>query len=358
MINVIELNVEMELAYAEFISSDDSGMIYGTLAFRDFLQNAVGGTPHYLLAMNAGKIVGVLPLFETVHPICGKVFNSLPWYGTHGGCIVADDFAAAAREALLNAYADLLMCADVAFSTLILSPDENALRHEYVKLLRPVAIDDRIGQITDLPQDGADLEMRLESIFAQKTRNLSRKSRKQGFELALDDSSEAWKFLYETHVANMQAIGGMAKPWSHFVSMQEAIPQASRQLLTAKLDGEPVAALLLLRFNRTVEYLTPVIRHEFRAQQPLSFLIWHGMVDAIQSGFRRWNWGGTWVTQKSLHHFKAGWGARDCPYSYLIHAKPSAIEALRADRKGVADAYPFYFTYPFGLLEEPASAVI
>ena len=110
----------------------------------------------------------------------------------------------------------------------------------------------------------------------------------------------------------MSAIGGRAKPWGHFAAMRELIPAAWRQLFVTRLDGEPVSAMLLFRFNQTVDNITPVIRHEFRSRQPLSFAIWHAMLDAVRSGFRWWNWGGTWETQQSLHHFKRGWGAAEC----------------------------------------------
>ena len=87
----------------------------------------------------------------------------------------------------------------------------------------------------------------------------------------------------------MAGIGGTAKPWAHFEAIRDAIPASARRLYIARLNGQPVAALLLLYFNRTVEYITPVIKHEYRSAQPLSFLIWHAMQDAIAEGFRWWN---------------------------------------------------------------------
>jgi len=350
VIEIIELPSNLESVYSEFILADERAMIYGTLEFRAFLQEIVVGTPRYIVAVNDNCILGALPFFEAVNPLLGKVINSLPWYGTYGGCLVPSESAVEVSQALLNRYDRIVNAPDLAFATLILSPRDNQNSEIYLASISPDVMDGRIGQITDLPEDGADIEVRLENVFSQTTRNQARKARKQGFDLVMADDDSAWRFLYETHVENMSAIGGQAKPWEHFVAMRKTIPFEWRRLMLAKHNGTPVAAMLLFCFNRTVEYITPVIKHEYRSMQPLSFLIWHGMINAVRSGFRWWNWGGTWVTQKSLHHFKAGWGAKDQPYTYLIHAKPHAIEVLKQDRQIFEKAFPYFFTYPYHLL--------
>ncbi len=345
-IEIVELTPELEPAYAAFIATDPRAMIYGTLEFRDFLRRSVGGVPHYLVALRGREIVGALPYFVATHPEFGDVINSLPWYGSHGGCQVAAD-APAARDMLLDRFQAAVSLASVLFSTIVLTPGETAHLDAYRVALNPAAVDGRIGQVTELPAADGDLERALEALCLQKTRNLARKARNQGFELAPADNDEGWSFLYETHVENMTAIGGRAKPLAHFEAMRHSIPQAWRQLLQTRLHGQPVASMLLLRFNRTVEYITPVIKHEFRSLQPLSFAIWHGMLDATRCGYRHWNWGGTWKSQTTLHHFKAGWGAADLPYNYVIHASPRAMNLWQDRRAALVDAFPYYFLFPF-----------
>lgn len=350
-IDIVELSPALEGRYAEFARQDPASMIYGTLEFRAFLQRAVIGTSRYLVARRNDRIVGALPLFVAGNERWGEVVNSLPWYGSHGGCLVDSDDGDAIRAKLLARYVELIAGPRVAFATMILTPAERAHLDAYRRALAPRATDERIGQVTELPEDGPELDVRLDQVCRQKTRNLVRKSLKQGFELELADSDAAWRFLYETHVENMAAIGGGAKPLAHFEAMRAAIPPDWRQLVVTRLEGRPVAAMLLFRFNRTVEYITPVIKHEFRSMQPLSFAIWHAMLDAVRAGYRWWNWGGTWRSQVSLHHFKEGWGAVERPYTYLTHASLPAMEKLRRDRQAVSDAFPYYFIYPFSALE-------
>jgi hypothetical protein len=342
----VALTPERERAYADFIASDPEAMIYGTLEYRNFLRSAVGGTPVYFLALRQDRIVGTLPLFVASHDTFGQVINSLPWFGSHGGCQVASGDADA-RVKLLTACADVARGCASAFTTLILSPAETPFEQVYAGTLDATATDARTGQVTQLPLDSGDVETQLEATFRQKTRNLVRKARNQGFTLRLADDDEGWDFLFATHVENMRAMQGNAKPRTHFDALRANVPARWRQLLVTMAGDEPVAALLLLRFNRTVEYLTPVIKHEHRSTQPLSFAIWHGMLHAVRDGFRYWNWGGTWNSQTTLHHFKAGWGAIDRPYRYVVRATPEAQEFWRARRHDVVQAFPYYYVYPF-----------
>ncbi len=351
MIKVEPLSPRKEAEYGEFLLRDPRSLLYASVEYRDFLARAVGGSATYLLALNEQEqIIGTLPYFCLESPGYGKVINSLPWYGSHGGCIVAGPRASEARRALLKQYRMAVDAPDVLSATLILAPSEEDALAEYRDILTPSIEDRRVGQMTPLPANSCQVEAQLESVLLQKTRNLARKSLKQGFVLRECDDDGTWRFLFETHVENMQAIGGKHKPWPHFLAMRETLPANSRRLLVAELDGLPVAALLLLYFNRTVEYVTPVIKHDYRSRQPLSFLIWHGMVDAIRAGYLWWNWGGTWVTQISLHHFKAGWGAVDFPYTYLINSAPPGGAVLSANRSRLGELFPFFYTYPYDKL--------
>lgn len=334
------------------IVSAPDNLIYASAPFLAFLQEVSGGEAHCLVAENGTGIVGLLPWFEKRSAPYGTVCNSLPWYGSYGGCTLGADADDSIREQLLAAYAaHLRSIPDLLTATTILSPFENHALDIYRKYLQEQVQDARTGQISRLPEAGERLEERLMATISQKTRNLVRKSLKQGFALEVRDDDAAWRFLVDVHHENMAAIGGKPKPHSHFEALRRHIPAPWRELLLATLDGKPVAAMLLLTFNRTVEYITPVIRHEYRSQQPLSFLIWHGMLRGIVHGARWWNWGGTWHTQQSLHHFKAGWGAIDMPYTYLVQAGAEMPERLRSDGAAMAAAFPWFYLYPFHLVQ-------
>lgn len=339
----------------EFIERTDHA-IYAHPTFLDFLTRATGGEALVLLAEADGETIGAFPHLTLTHPRLGSVVNSLPWYGSHGACLLdgARPDADTIRRALLNSFRDHLKVVDILSSTVILSHQEEPHRALYVEALSPTAIDARVGQVTALPPEpGANSEC-LMSVFKQKTRNLVRKGLKQGFTEHVADDDAAWDTLHRLHSESMNAIGATAKPRAHFEALRSALPASMRRLSLAMDGNTPVAALLLLCCGSTVEYLTPAADAAYRARQPLSFLIWHGMLNAIDHDRRTWNWGGTWKTQHSLHHFKAGFGAEDQPYSYLITAPTTGLAALRAQRDELGDLFPYFYTYPYAALDDPS----
>lgn len=334
-----------EPAYNHFLGASPNASLYSSLEYRSFLQAVVPGSPEYLVAVAGDRIVGALPLFVHDPRGAGVVMNSLPWYGSHGGCVLMsanDDFV---RRALLAEYCRRAVETDALSSTLILLPGEQPSLGTYREVVRPAVEDYRIGQVTELPAAGDGIEDRLQARFERKTRNLVRKALRQAFECAVRDDEESWQFLHRVHTENLQAIGGKAKPWPHFVALRERLPRDWRRLYVAADAGRPVAALLLARHRDTVEYLTPVVDAEYRSRQALSFVIYRAMLDAIHDGLRYWNWGGTWPSQQTLFHFKQGWGARESTYSYVVTSRDGGLR-LSALKPRLGELFPYYYVYP------------
>lgn len=352
MMEVSLLKPEEEISYDKFLSSLPNRLVYPSFYFRNFLSEAVGGDAVYLAARRDGVICGVLPLFIKRDPDFGSIINSLPWYGSYGGISAAYDDEETWR-ALIDAYLSIVHEPDVLTAVLITNPFQTTVAERYRIALTPWYFEDRICQITPLPSSMPESEDALMALYSKKTRNLVRKAYKMDFHLEITDEEWGWKFLYETHVENMQAIGGRHKPQSHFQAMRECIPARHRRLTVALFGTEPVAAMLLLLFGNTVEYITPVIKHEYRSLQPLTRLVHDGMVFAARNDYVWWNWGGTWKTQESLHHFKAGWGARDYAYAYLIHTTPRSLDILRENIKILQSRHPYYYLLPYTLMNKP-----
>jgi len=349
-IAVAPLAAEDEAAFDAWLATVDEARIYADPAFIRCLASITGGTATYLVARRDSSIAGALAFVERTHAEYGRVVNSLPWYGSHGGCTLADAADDEVRRALLGAYRRRALGDGLLTATMVLTHGETRYLESYAASLVPRETDDRIGQVTELPAGGPGLEARLEATMLQKTRNLVRKSLRQGFREIVTDEEWAWRFLHDTHVENMRAVGGRPKPWQHFAVFRDGLPENQRRLSIALLDDLPVAALLLFRFNRTVEYITPVCVAQYRPLQPLSFLIWHGWLGAVETGARWWNWGGTWRSQHTLHHFKAGWGAQDEPYAYLICAADDAVDRLRQASEEIWRQFEFFYLYPFDRL--------
>lgn len=344
------------IAYARLAARDGRNLIYATTPYGEFLERVTGVPIEIFGVWSDGELRGAIRFARSHDPHIGTVVNSLPWWGSHGSVILdrsAPD-ADAVRAAVLAGFRGVLDAIDPAAWTVVLLPEEEPHRAAYEAALRPTVIEDRIGQVTALPPDTGSPNDALLAGFLQKTRNLARKSMREGFAERVLDTPWAWAFLAETHAENMSVIGGRAKPAAHFAALRDCIPEENRRLSVA-MDGDvPVAAMLTLAFAQTVEYFVPAVKVEYRARQPLTFLIVRGMEEAVRSGRRFWNWGGTWRSQNSLHHFKAGFGAEDRPYSYLVGATPQGLRRIAGNRPVLQTAFAYFYTYPYGLLDDPA----
>lgn len=345
-----------EPAYAALLKRCRGNLLYASRPFLAFLERTTESEVDLLVAEIGGVVVGALPFAVLRAPGVGCVVNSLPWWGSHGSVVLdrsgrdGDEI----RLALLGALRQLAEALEALSTTVILLPEEQQSLEVYRTGFEPDVIDGRVGQITPLPHDTPSVDVGLEQLFQQKTRNLVRKSLKQGFQEIVTDEPWAWDFLHRVHHQNISALNGRAKPRHHFELLRATLPLEMRRLSLAMSSGEPIAAMLTLQFNGTVEYVTPAIMVEHRSRQPLSFLIWHGMLDAVRGGATSWNWGGTWLSQTSLHHFKAGFGAEDKPYSYLTRASEAGLRAFRERRAELGALFPFFFTYPYDRLDDPA----
>lgn len=349
------LTADDAIPYEEFVQQNAFLPLYGNHHFLNFLENVAECKTHVLLAFAEGRIVGSLPFAIAEREGVGCVVNSLPWYGSHGSVLVGRGLVANAAgekviSALLAEFARAIDRPDLLSSTMILLPDQESHIAAYEKILRPVQNDRRVSQITELPPGSDRVAENLEAIFKQKTRNLVRKSRKQGFIEAVTDEAWAWDFLVKTHADNMAAIGGRAKPESHFQAMRANLPSEMLRLSVCLSDGAPAAAMLVFKVGNVYEYITPVIVQEFRSRQPLTFLIWTAMLEAVRSGYARWNWGGTWVGQENLHRFKEGLGGIDRPYSYLISATETGVAKLRDIKPQLSSLFPNFYVYPYSEL--------
>ncbi len=322
--------------YNAYLSSKDNTLLFQTYSYQELVCETINAELETVIAVDEkGFIKGALPL-ASKSGTCGKVYNSFPFYGSNGGFIYDN----AEALAVLNDHYNTI-CSQKETCLGMIS--ENPLD----KLTNVVAdiTDPRMCQFTKL--NYANAEEGLMESFHFKTRNVVRKSQKQGMEVI--ESNEDIDFLYDTHFENMTAIGGKPKPKLFFTNIKKYFkPGTDFKIFIAKKDGVKISALLLFYFNGIVEYYTPVIKTEFRNLQPNSLLIFHAMKEASERGFKLWNWGGTWKSQEDLYRFKSRWGAYDVDYNYYIKLNNKKILELTAAE--VLEQYPFFFTVPFNLL--------
>ncbi len=352
MIEVRLLDKTLEVDYRRFVDEARTGLIYYTLEYQDFLLDILNGaSAHYFVGLEDGQVACVLPCFVT-EAEAGRVINSLPFYGSHGG-LLGPDASDAAKRAVINAYTDFVSSGSTLSATLV-EPLLGESDERGVDLYSHDMLDGRTGQVSTLPDASADdIGAAVMANMHQKSRNSLRKGLKAEFSVTHTGTDAARATLFELHRANMQAIGGTHKSTAVFDSLAKHLTYDRQYRIyeATAPNGDLAASMMVLYHRDTVEYFIPASDQAYRSQQPLSVLIYHAMIDAVQERASRfWNWGGTWSSQAGVYRFKSRWGAQDRPYRYHI-SLPGGLDPLRElGPQGLLSAFPYFFTCPFDRL--------
>lgn len=352
-IKVEALRPAQEEAYSDLLLSRDDTLIYASIAYRNFLRKVLNKSQDvYLAAWDGDRIVGALPGFVSTDGECGKLLNSLPFFGSNGGLVVAPNLrdASVVKSALLRAFGKLAETERVASSTIISNPlDPDVATYETQTGF--THRDERIGQFTPLPVAcaGTDINNTLMASFHQKTRNMIRKGLKSEFTIRQSGEESILRKLHKLHLENMGAIGGQAKGWHVFEAIRECFTyDREYRVYVAEWGDEMIGALLVLNFNKTAEYFIPAIAPTYRTDQALSALIFQAMQDATARGYQWWNWGGTWLSQEGVYRFKSRWGTRDMRYYYYTSVREPNL--LERSPERLLECFPYFFSVPFHAL--------
>jgi hypothetical protein len=331
-------------AYERHLARHEGALLYQSPRYRDFLAALLGCRAHYLAAVKDGEIVGSLPLMYLDTPE-GRVYNSLPYYGSNGGVLAESPEASAALAAEYNAMAR-------APGTLSATVIGNPLGAPHpAEIVREVT-DYRIGQLTALPAGAADPWSELMAAVDPSARRNVRKAREAG--VTVETDAGATDVLRRMHHENITAVGGAPKSERFFALYPRHFRDGSDyRLWVARREGVVVAALLAFYWGRTAEYFTPATDAGHRSSQAMPLIVMTAMADAARRGYRWWNWGGTWPSQVGVHRFKRKWAAVDHRYEYLTALNdPSLLERDPAALQALA---PGFFVVPFHALKGAAA---
>ncbi|MGD9609974.1 MAG: GNAT family N-acetyltransferase [Desulfovibrionaceae bacterium] len=343
-------------SYESLVLSRPRLLIYHARRFLEVLASVTQAELHVFGAIAGGSLEAALPCLVKTVPSLGTVCNSLPFYGSNGGLMFRDGLDSVTREMIAG---DLLSAMDAFVRTRERPLTATIIGAPGVPV--PTALetfaptrDRRIGQVLRLPvwASASDNREQLMARFHQKTRNALRKPYKSGISCTRRDDPEAYAALRDFHAQTMAGLGGTPKPAPFFEALLTRFAEPERPLYVATQDGRSIAALLVLRYNRTCEYYIPATAAAFRAWQPMSMLVFESMLDAMRDGYAWYNFGGTWLNQDGVHRFKARWGAEDIPYDYYIRAYATLDHLRTLGATGAFSRFPYFYIFPYHQLED------
>jgi len=339
--------------YENFLKSQEYSLLYYCNSFRMLLEKYVGCETYYFIALNnEGEIIGVFPLAVYNSIAFGKVANSLPFYGSNGGVLLEDKLSSEEENIVISSLADyvlrLIEEQKCIAATFISNPFIDTVENWFEINLEYDFVDYRIGQITSLPTDSENLEEDLLQLYDNPRPRNIRKAIKSGITIRFSKEKKDLDFLFKVHSDNINFIGGKAKEYQFFLDVYDVMPSDSYDIIIAEINNEPIAALLVFYYNKTVEYFTPATLYEYRNLQPSSLIIHEGMKNAVKKGIKYWNWGGTWKSQDGVYDFKKKWGAKDNKYKY--YTKIYDQKVIKLSPSDLLENFPNNFVIPFDKL--------
>jgi hypothetical protein len=337
MIEVDRLETSEEREWDSFLRARRGGLFAHSIAYRDLLVAELGCEPEYLVAREADEIRGVLPVMWT-EDAGGRICNSLPLHGSHGGPVGADE---PAMRALIDAWNERAADPSTLASTMIENPFLERRAPEPLHELT----DERFTQFTVLPPGGDERAVK-ELISAEARSNVRRASRR-GVSVELDNGALA--DIHRIHAETMGGFGARPKSWRFFGAIPAHLRAgADFDIWIARVERELAAALLVIRFNGVSEYFTSGTRDGFRGHHPHPALVFAALVHETRGGARIWNWGGTREGMDGVFHFKRKWGSRVGRYRYFVHVNDRSL--LDASPEELVARFPGFYVVPFAAL--------
>lgn len=294
-------------SWQQYVNSHPGATLYHEIGWRHAVEETYGHKPYYLLAEEADRICGVLPMFLIRSVSLKKRLISVP-FAPYGG-ICADDAAASdllAAEALKLAH---------------------TLGARYCELRDIHANDLYAGYkpasyyVTDI----VDLSPGMERVWEGVNKNVKRKVNKgikSGLKFSVGQDRDAVSGFYDLYAHTMSRLGTPVHSKSFFMNIQKHLPV---YVANVEYEGQVISSLYLLRHKATMIYGWGASLQEYLKLSANAFNYWNSMCFSHDLGLTKYDFGRSLVGSGN-YHFKEGWGAVEVPLTYHYYPPSNAAE--------------------------------
>jgi CelD/BcsL family acetyltransferase involved in cellulose biosynthesis len=229
--------------------------------------------------------------------------------------------------------------------------------------LRSIEVRDRLEGTGWSSDQGYSHEVELgpdpEQVYARfDSSRVKRKIRRAAREHLQVERGQSQKDLlevfYRLHVETRRRLGVPVQPRSFFELLSERI--LARDLgfvLTARLEGTPVASAVFLAYNGRVTYKFSASDDRYGNVPGTHAVVWQAIQDSCAAGARVFDFGRTEIGNDGLRAFKLSWGADERPLAYTVLASSppsSRLEVAQRLLKPVIRHSPTAFGRAIGAL--------
>ena len=287
-----------------YVNAHPAATLYHLGGWQRVLADTFGHESIQLIAREAGRPAGVLPLVLLRSRLFGRMLVSLPFMN-YGG-VLAD--SPEIERALVTEAVALAKREGV---------ERLELRHVDD---RPLGLVTRRHKVTfrlELPKDPD----RLWAAFPAKLRSQIRKPEKEGLVARVGGAEELDAF-YRVFAVNMRDLGTPVYPRQFFQATLDRLPEAAR-VVVVRRGTVPLAAAFLLSFRGDLEVPCASSLRRYNALGANMLSYWTALRHACETGHTRFDFGRS-TPDSGPARFKAQWGAEAvrAPLALLAGAGP------------------------------------
>jgi FemAB-related protein (PEP-CTERM system-associated) len=297
----IEITTKVEpIDWDAFVASCPTATGYHRWSWRRVFENAFGHEAVYLAAVDAGEIVGILPMVVFRSALFGRFAVSLPFVNYGGVCARDSEVAALLVEQAAAIAADARLA-------------HVELRHTNRQLPALPARQHKVGMHLSLAARAEDAW----NAFDRKVRNQIRKAEKSGLVVSAA-GAESLRPFYDVFARNMRDLGTPVYSIRFFEEVLATFPEGSRVFLVEQ-GADTIGAAIALIHGDTLEVPWASSLREYRSLCPNNLLYWRIIEYAIEKRLATFDFGRS-TPNEGTFEFKKQWGARPFPlyWEYIL----------------------------------------
>lgn len=284
-------------AWDAFVDTQQDATFFHLWGWREVISRAFSHDTHYLIAEQAERIIGVMPLVRVKSFLFGDNLVSLP-FGVYGGSLSADEKTRVALDQFACVLAENLKV------------DALELRHLQA---RHTDWPNKDLYFTFRKNISSDAEENLKAI-PRKQRAMVRKGIKAGLTGVEDSDIDHFYAVYAESVRNL---GTPVFPRQYFHLLKAVFGDAV-SVLRIQHDDQDVAAVMSFWFRDQVLPYYGGSRLAARALAGNDFMYWDLLCRAADRGVRVFDFGRS-KAGTGAYSFKKNWGFEPEQLAYEYH---------------------------------------
>lgn len=277
-----------------YVLTHEEAAPYHLYAWQMAVERAYAFKPSSLMALDHGRIVGVLPLILLTYPLGGGTLVALPYCDVGGP--LADDSTMA--QLLLDHAVNLGVRLQAR------SLDIRGFSLQTAQQNSPYSIEkkqDKVRMLLHLPGTVEELWQG----FRSKLRSQINKARKNGLSFCFSDNLADF---YSVFASNMHELGSPVHARSWFEALFAYYGIRSRLGLVFK-DDLVVGGGIVLNTDQVISIPWASTLREYNHLSPNMLLYWSLLEDAVNRGFSTFDFGRS-TPGEGTYRFKSQWGAQ------------------------------------------------